>query len=1136
LLSSMPDSFRAITSLRSLKLRQNRFSCFPSFVTDSHGMVALDLSRNPIDTVPNEIYHLSILQTLDLSETKIGHLPITIGQLTKLRVLNLSQTGCTINTLCPTLGLLQNSLTVFILSTDKEVEPSPSHSPEIRDPNFDDELPPLTRQLSGTEKALQQQKLLSSSQQHLRPHEGTTNTLKELAKQLHEPAQQVTFRVLIMGADGVGKSTVVDCLNTKKKRRGSISLSPGNHFIGNPFDGPAVPNESGQEACDSSDVFDSASCQGDKIQSPRALTVAELSVQLVPGSVVALPQQKPAKIVINRPIPRACSPTTLSSSSGGNNGSIVSDYLSGTNKAADLLRIERHTWPLATDDKKGVPKNLVVDLVDFGRQCHCSEIYPFFLRDETVCVLVYDIEKYVQQQQPQQISEFEARMERWIAGINTYAAGAPLILVGTHRDKVSTTQWKKATADVLSSMRKYHRGGAMQSIAVSGEHGGYDFKDALLRACQNYNKRAQCRQVLFEQLIIEEFTQKKLPFTSKQRLRELALFCGIKKGIETQSALELLGQSGLITTFDDDPELSDLAFTYPQWFCDVYRCVIRSAKNYGGNGVLEHREVLERMWKAITPIPSLMYLFQSKNGDSQVDLSSVPMQRLYDRLYKIIYRLLERFGLAYSVRIEKTIADQMMLSDLAAATDTSEDSSVPEITLTSPTKEIKPLDQQPQSHMYLLVPKLMVKSRPDGLIDLKWPHVTDSVLNSGRVYSFKHCYPPSSLLFWPLVARALNIVLLDPVLSLTVWRHGFLVVQEYAVVLMEEDISNGEISLNLRGTKSVDLARSLFGGMQAELSENAPFLKVSVPCSHCLKLNIADPTLFQINLVENAISEGTQLICHGVTMVDADDISPDLCLSTLNLPILNYSDIVRGRELGQGGTATVYAGELAETSVAVKELTKNIKQEVTGSSTLTEFRREAATMSRCLHPTLVQIIGLCVEPICLISECVPCGDLQKLVLSVDSQKLDFPFALKIAHDIACGMRQLHSLSPPRIHRDLKSPNVLMASLNPHDYVCAKVTDFGLTDIPFSVSLGAVENPIWLAPEIMRKEEATTASDVYSFGVIMWELISRKQFFGEIPFMHVIEEKVMAGRDHQFQRDVILNTANCWRVAGLVIPN
>jgi len=323
-------------------------------------------------------------------------------------------------------------------------------------------------------------------------------------------------------------------------------------------------------------------------------------------------------------------------------------------------------------------------------------------------------------------------------------------------------------------------------------------------------------------------------------------------------------------------------------------------------------------------------------------------------------------------------------------------------------------------------------------------------------------------------------------------------------------VKNGEISLNLRGTKSVDLARSLFGGMQAELSTESPYLCVSVPCSHCLKLNITDPTLFQINLVENALSEGSQLICHGVTMIDADAVSPDLCLSTLNLPLLNYSDIVRGKELGRGGTATVYAGELAETTVAVKELTKNIKQEVTGSSTLVEFRREAATMSRCLHPTLVQIIGLCVEPICLVSECVPCGDLQKLVMDTEHQPLDFPFALKIAHDIASGMRQLHSLSPPRIHRDLKSPNVLMASLNPHDYVCAKVTDFGLTDIPFTVSIGAVENPIWLAPEIMRKEEATTASDVYSFGVIMWELIARKQFFGEISFMHVIEEKVMAG--------------------------
>lgn len=93
-----------------------------------------------------------------------------------------------------------------------------------------------------------------------------------------------------------------------------------------------------------------------------------------------------------------------------------------------------------------------------------------------------------------------------------------------------------------------------------------------------------------------------------------------------------------------------------------------------------------------------------------------------------------------------------------------------------------------------------------------------------------------------------------------------------------------------------------------------------------------------------------------------------------------------------------------------------------------------------------------------------------------------------AVDAAEGMRHLHDREPPIVHRDLKSPNLVIAA----DYT-VKVCDFNLSkildgDSARSSSLAAM-NPRWLAPELFNGESATRACDVFSFGVVLWELIA-----------------------------------------------
>ena len=105
-------------------------------------------------------------------------------------------------------------------------------------------------------------------------------------------------------------------------------------------------------------------------------------------------------------------------------------------------------------------------------------------------------------------------------------------------------------------------------------------------------------------------------------------------------------------------------------------------------------------------------------------------------------------------------------------------------------------------------------------------------------------------------------------------------------------------------------------------------------------------------------------------------------------------------------------------------------------------------------------------------------------------ELTWRVRLTIAAGATKGMLHLHSQSPPVIHRDLKSPNLLV-----DEGWRTKVADFNLSRMMSEsgscASTGTLTNanPRWLAPEIMRGAKASVASDLYAMGVVLWELLA-----------------------------------------------
>lgn len=196
--------------------------------------------------------------------------------------------------------------------------------------------------------------------------------------------------------------------------------------------------------------------------------------------------------------------------------------------------------------------------------------------------------------------------------------------------------------------------------------------------------------------------------------------------------------------------------------------------------------------------------------------------------------------------------------------------------------------------------------------------------------------------------------------------------------------------------------------------------------------------------------------------------------------------------VGHGGFGLVYRGVLHDgRKVAVKLMDRAGKQ---GEE---EFKVEVELLSRLQSPYLLALLGYCSDSNhkLLVYEFMANGGLQEHLYPISgsnsvSSRLDWETRLRIALDAAKGLEYLHEhVSPPVIHRDFKSSNILLDK-NFH----AKVSDFGLAKLGSDKAGGHVSTRVlgtqgYVAPEYALTGHLTTKSDVYSYGVVLLELLT-----------------------------------------------
>lgn len=278
-----------------------------------------------------------------------------------------------------------------------------------------------------------------------------------------------------------------------------------------------------------------------------------------------------------------------------------------------------------------------------------------------------------------------------------------------------------------------------------------------------------------------------------------------------------------------------------------------------------------------------------------------------------------------------------------------------------------------------------------------------------------------------------------------------------------------------------------------------------------------DPSLTNaIGKLRQALSDDEQSIIrtqHGIGYRLAVPVMTREAPPRTDIPLsLKTGDLVRGREhwrlerlLGQARGNVVWLAE------HVKTHEQRVFKFCTEASRLGALRREA-TLFRVLNESLdcpeklVRILDWNLSEPPFHLECEYGGEsLDRWVEGAGGfAGMSITARIELAVKIADAAALAHSVGV--LHKDLKPSNVLI-SRDDHDSLRVRLTDFGsgrLAEPERLHELGITEmgldgtRPIsadsnsgtlaYLAPELLKRQPATTQSDVYSLGIMLYQIM------------------------------------------------
>lgn len=199
------------------------------------------------------------------------------------------------------------------------------------------------------------------------------------------------------------------------------------------------------------------------------------------------------------------------------------------------------------------------------------------------------------------------------------------------------------------------------------------------------------------------------------------------------------------------------------------------------------------------------------------------------------------------------------------------------------------------------------------------------------------------------------------------------------------------------------------------------------------------------------------------------------------------------RQIGAGAMGVVWEAE--DTNLKRKVALKFVRPEGADNRALRKrLLREARALAAVRHPNVVSLFdaGEADDEVCLVLELIEGTNAR---VWGQTQQRRFDEVLGVWRQVAAGVAAVHRAGI--IHRDIKPDNVFVA-----DDGRVLVGDFGLATGDFGLttttnlteSNAAIGTPLYMAPEQLSEQPASTKSDQFALCASMWEAV-----MGERPY-------------------------------------
>jgi len=197
------------------------------------------------------------------------------------------------------------------------------------------------------------------------------------------------------------------------------------------------------------------------------------------------------------------------------------------------------------------------------------------------------------------------------------------------------------------------------------------------------------------------------------------------------------------------------------------------------------------------------------------------------------------------------------------------------------------------------------------------------------------------------------------------------------------------------------------------------------------------------------------------------------------------------KPIGKGAYSKVYKGfdTMTDEVIAVKIIEKfQLKKEL-----IERLKSEVALMTRIQHDNIVEFRDFLEddENFYLILEYCAGGDLSH---RIKKGRIPEDTARDYMRQLAKALRYLKSMNI--IHRDLKPQNILLD----REQKVLKVTDFNFARELYDHEMTNTicGSPLYMAPEIIKKNNYSVKTDLWSVGLILYEMV-----YGNNPYFDAI---------------------------------